>query len=48
MRHFESTGPLSGTLGFSSDVTHVLWVILHVEYDGDGLLTIRVRLDESR
>ena len=29
-------------------VAHVLWVILHVEYGGDGFLVIRAHLGESR
>ena len=30
------------------DVAHLLWAILHVEYDGDGILSIRAHLCESR
>ena len=30
------------------DVEHVLWAILHVDYDGDRLLAIRAHLGESR
>ena len=29
-------------------MAHLLWAILHVEYDGDGLLSIPVHLGESR